>query len=145
MRHTKIIIAAVCLSALLFSSCTGSSQKINMTSKSGAFNVELKYKDEFKTGRNDVKLKLTSSYNEAVPGAKIEIKPWMPKMGHGVMWVPKVTDKGGGNYDALIMLSMGGNWELKMDIKKDDVEDKFVIDIMAAEGEKNKKGTDLLV
>ncbi len=140
MRNITIAVVAACFFVLFSSGCIGSSQKINMTSKTGAFNIELNYKDEFKTGRNDIQLKLTNAYNEAVPGAKIEIKPWMPGMGHGVMWIPKVTDKGGGNYDALIMLSMGGHWELKMDIKKDKVEDKVVIDVMVAEaGKKDKK------
>lgn len=139
MRNITITITAVFLFALLIPGCSNSGQKINRTSATGAFNVELTYQNEFQSGRNDIQLKLTDAYGEAVPGAKIEITPWMPDMGHGVMAIPRVTDKGKGKYDVLFMLSMGGLWELRMDIIKDELKDKVVFDFMAAEGKKEKK------
>jgi len=137
MRNIKITIVAALLYALLFNGCTDSAQKINQSSKSGTFNVEMQYQDEIKSGRNDIQLKLTNAYNEAVPGAKIEITPWMPKMDHGVMWVPKVTDRGRGKYDVLLMLDMGGHWELRMNIIKEKQEDKIVFDLMAVKEKKD--------
>ena len=137
MRNVKITIVAALLYTLLFTGCADSSQKINKTSESGTFNVELKYQDEIKSGRNDIQLKLTNAYNEAVPGAKIKITPWMPEMDHGVMWIPKVTDKGRGKYDVLFMLSMGGRWELRMNIMKEKLEDKVVFDFMVAKEKKD--------
>jgi outer membrane murein-binding lipoprotein Lpp len=137
MRNIKITIIAAFLYALLFSGCTDSVQKINRLSESGTFNVELKYQKDIKSGRNDIQLKLTDADGETVPGAKIDITPWMPKMDHGVMWIPKVTDRGKGQYDVLLILSMEGHWELRMDIIKEKLGDKVVFDLMAAKGKKD--------
>lgn len=139
MRKITITIAAVFLFALLIPGCSNSGQKTSKTSATGAFNVEVTYQNEIQSGRNDIQLKLTDAYGEAVSGAEIKITPWMPEMGHGVMWVPRVTDKGRGKYDVIFMLSMGGLWELRMDIIKNELKDKVVFDFMAAEGKKEKK------
>ena len=138
MNNLRIIIAALCFLALLPVNCTSSTQKLSKTSEAGLFNAELLYTEEFKYGRNDVVLKLTNNHGEAVTGAEIEITPWMPDMGHGVMWVPKVTDKGGGYYDVIIMLSMGGFWELRTEISFKDQQDQVVFGFNAKEGEKKK-------
>jgi hypothetical protein len=58
-------------------------------------------------------------------------------MGHGVMWVPKVIDRGKGQYDVLLILNMGGHWELRLDIIKEELGDRVVFDFMAAKGEKD--------
>jgi outer membrane murein-binding lipoprotein Lpp len=137
MRHIRIIIIAAFLYALLFSGCTDSVQKINRLSESGTFNVELQHQNDIKKGRNDIQLKLTDAFGEVVPGAKINITPWMPEMGHGVMWVPKVIDRGKGQYDVLLILNMGGHWELRLDIIKEELGDRVVFDFMAVKGEKD--------
>jgi outer membrane murein-binding lipoprotein Lpp len=137
MRHIRIIIIAAFLYALLFSGCTDSARKINRLSESGTFNVELQHQDEIKKGRNDIQLKLTDAAGAAVSGAKIDITPWMPEMGHGVMWVPKVIDRGKGQYDVLLILNMGGHWELRLDIIKEELGDRVVFDFMAVKGEKD--------
>jgi outer membrane murein-binding lipoprotein Lpp len=137
MRHIRIIIIAAFLYALLFSGCTDSARKINRLSESGTFNVELQHQNDIKKGRNDIQLKLTDAFGEVVPGAKINITPWMPEMGHGVMWVPKVIDRGKGQYDVLLILNMGGHWELRLDIIKEELGDRVVFDFMAAKGEKD--------
>jgi hypothetical protein len=40
--------------------------------------------------------------------------------------MPKVKEKGGGLYEVIFHLSMGGLWELRMEITKGEVTDSMV-------------------
>ena len=74
-------------------------------------------------------------------GADISVIPWMPEMGHGVSEKPVITEQGGGLYAIEnIVLTMGGHWQLKINIKADDIVDGAVFDfpdVKAHEGHKH--------
>lgn len=53
---------------------------------------------------------------DGVEGASIVVTPWMPDMGHGISDAPVVTEQGGGRYEATFTFSMGGYWELGVDV-----------------------------
>jgi len=64
-----------------------------------------------------------------VTGAEIKVVPWMPEMGHGVFEKPVVKERGGGAYSVEnVILIMGGRWELRLKIKKNNVEDNVTFD-----------------
>jgi hypothetical protein len=64
-----------------------------------------------------------------VAGAELTVTPWMPSMGHGVFERPVVTERGGGLYSVgNIDLIMGGHWELRVQVKKDGLEDNATFD-----------------
>ncbi len=118
--------------------CSNVPKNVSEKSENGSFTIEMRMEKKLKQGPNKVVLFLSDVDDHAVTDAEISIKPWMPSMGHGVMWIPKITEKGNGIYDALIMLNMGGHWELQMEIKKDAVSDKLVMNFPEVEGEKKK-------
>ncbi len=91
----------------------------------GLFSVEMIVKEgELKVGKNEIDLIIHDSNDRDVVDAKVEVIPWMPEMGHGVPEKPVIEEKGGGLYRVKnIVLIMGGNWELRVRIKKDDQED----------------------
>ncbi|MBF0472656.1 MAG: FixH family protein [Nitrospirae bacterium] len=114
MKNYKIIFI---LLPLLIFGC--SSNSFDKTTDKGLFKVQLILNSGgLKTGRNKGSLKLIDSKGKPVDGAAIEITPWMPKMEHGVMLVPQVTDNGKGSYSVTdIFISMKGGWELQVSIK----------------------------
>lgn len=61
--------------------------------------------------------------------AGIEVTPWMPGMGHGVMEKPVITERGGGLYSFdNVVFSMVGHWQLLVKVSKDGKEDSAVFD-----------------
>jgi hypothetical protein len=51
----------------------------------------------------------------------------MPEMGHGIEIEPVISGKGKGLYTVdNVYISMGGHWELRIDVKKRDVRDSVV-------------------
>lgn len=102
-----------------------SSKTFDKTTEKGLFNVQLTLSGgDLKTGKNKGSLRITEKRGTALAGASIEITPWMPKMGHGVMLIPQVKDNGNGTYDIKdIFISMKGGWELEISIKSGDVKD----------------------
>jgi hypothetical protein len=106
----------------------GCTSKVTKITEKGLFNVEMRYKGEIKEGRNVADLMIRDLGGSPLEGAKIEVSPWMPEMGHGVPFVPKVTEKGGGLYNIVFHFTMTGLWELKMVIRKGEVEDNVVFE-----------------
>jgi hypothetical protein len=94
------------------------------------YSVEMVIKEhEIQTGINTVDIIVHDKKDRDVVGADITITPWMPEMGHGVFDAPVVTEKGGGLYSVEnIILVMSGHWELRVDIKQEDIEDAAVFD-----------------
>jgi hypothetical protein len=121
-RKTSLIALIIILSV---ASCTS---KVTKITEKGLFNVEMRYKGEIKKGRNVADLMIRDLGGKPLEGAKIEVSPWMPEMGHGVPFVPKVTEKGGGLYNIVFHFTMTGMWELKMVITKGEVEDNVVFE-----------------
>lgn len=119
---TVMLLAA---SGLLFAS--GCARSITKTTARGAFRVKIIGKDKIiRYGRNEVVMKITDEKNHGVEGAQIVVAPWMPEHGHGSPWPPTVTEEGGGRYKVVIPITMLGNWELRIKIKKGVKEDTAV-------------------
>jgi hypothetical protein len=99
-------------------------------SKKGMFSVEMVVKEPgLMTGVNAVDLIVHDKKDKDTVGAEITFTPWMPEMGHGVFEEPVITEKGGGLYTIEnIVLIMSGHWELRVNIKKGDMEDTAVFD-----------------
>lgn len=76
--------------------------------------------DPPEVGENILSFKLTDAQGKAVEGAQIEVEAFMPEMGT----MPRMSTKsqaesvGGGKYEAEVILSMGGGWELPLRIQK---------------------------
>jgi hypothetical protein len=96
----------------------------------GLFSVEMVIKEkELKVGVNTLDIIVHDKNDKDVVGAVVTLIPWMPEMGHGVYEKPVVRERGGGLYSAEnIILIMGGRWELRMKIKRGDVEDSVTFD-----------------
>ncbi len=101
-----------------------------MFTEKGLFGVEMVIPDtKLKTGVNSLDLIVHDRAHADIEGATVTITPWMPEMGHGAFSSPEVTEKGGGLYSVgNIIMVMGGHWELRVAIKKDDLEDRVVFD-----------------
>jgi hypothetical protein len=97
-------------------------------SKNRVYSVEMVIKEhELKTGANQVDIIVHDKNDHDVVGAAISVTPWMPTMGHGVLVKPVMTEKGAGLYSVdNIVFSMGGLWELRVEIDKDNVKDTAV-------------------
>lgn len=91
---------------------------ITTTSASGALNIEVRTSPQPPSrGVNHVELTITSA-SDGTPrdGLTIDVRPWMPSMGHGSSQ-PTVTPEGGGKYLASeVYLYMPGTWELRTTI-----------------------------
>jgi hypothetical protein len=96
----------------------------------GLFSVKLVIKeDELKVGVNALDIVVRDEKGKDVVGAVITLTPWMPEMGHGSFEKPVIRERGKGLYGVEnIMLIMRGHWELKMTIKKDNMEDMVIFD-----------------
>ncbi len=94
------------------------------------FGVELVIPNErLSTGINEFDLIVHDIEHRDIEGATVTVTPWMPEMGHGAFSPNEVTEKGGGLYSVTnLVMVMGGHWELRVDIKKGDIEDRVVFD-----------------
>jgi plastocyanin len=101
-----------------------------LVTEKGLFSVEMSINDKrLLVGVNTLDLIIHDKNDRDVTGADITFTPWMPEMGHGVFESPVVMEKGRGLYTVEnIVLVMGGHWEIRIHIKKDDTGDKVVFD-----------------
>ena len=93
--------------------------------EAGAYSVEMMIKDKmFDVGVNAADIIIHDRNDKEVVGADITFTPWMPEMGHGVFTAPGITERGGGLYRVEdVTLVMGGFWEMRIEIEKDNVKD----------------------
>lgn len=134
VRHIKVQVAtAVMLFAtggLLFAS--GCTTSVTKTTAKGIFEVKITGQGRIlKNGRNEVILKVSTEKGKTVEGAQVEITPWMPEHGHGTPWPPIVTEQGQGTYKAVIPVMMIGAWELRIKVKKGELEDTVLFNFTA--------------
>jgi hypothetical protein len=129
------VFVALLLSVLLaLGMLSGCTKAVEQKSLEGLFRMEMTVEEgTMKTGKNIVELRLTDAKGSPVEGATIGITPWMPSMNHGTPYESMVTDLGGGRYRTNIPLTMGGHWEITMDIKKNGQEDKVVFNFSEVE------------
>ena len=105
-------------------------QSLFKVTEKGLFSVEMVIKEkELKVGVNTLDIIVHDKSDKDVASAIVTVTPWMPEMGHGVFEKPVVMERGGGLYSIEnIILIMGGRWELKIKIRKGDMEDSAVFD-----------------
>ena len=103
---------------------------------SGKFFVEISAQNnDLKVGDNSIDMTVQDENGKSVEGATVTVVPWMPEMGHGGFKETVVLEKGRGLYNVNnIALVMAGNWELRINIKKDNVEDRVVFDFPDVRG-----------
>lgn len=78
-------------------------------------------------GPHTATFKLMDADEEPITGATIDVEPWMPGMNHGSTATPVVSEEGGGMYTiSNIVFTMGGVWELRIDISADATDDRIV-------------------
>jgi hypothetical protein len=119
----------VLLSVACFFFLSGCGSDATRTTEKGLFHIKLSSKEELlKNGRNEITVSVTDNKGTGVEHAKIEITPWMPEHGHGTMWLPETIEQGKGLYRAVIPLTMTGHWELRISIRKGDIQDSTVFD-----------------
>jgi hypothetical protein len=94
----------------------------------GRFSVEmLLHGHAFAMGLNEFDIIVHDTKDRDVPGAKLTITPWMPDMGHGVLEKPEIIDRGGGLYNIKnVMISMGGRWEVRVQVEAAGGKDSVV-------------------
>jgi len=102
-------------------------------SRGGRFGLELVVEGrELKKGMNRLDIIVHDRNDQDVEGAEIALIPWMTDMGHGVDEAPVVADLGDGLYRVSnINIIMAGNWELRIAVRKGDVEDTAVFSFPA--------------
>ena len=96
------------------------------------FSVEMAVEGEkLKVGVNKAEIYVHNDNNRDLKGVKLTLEPWMPGMGHGVSEKPVITEKAGffgSRYLVVyLMINMGGDWEVRVDIEKDGIRDKAVL------------------
>lgn len=72
-------------------------------------------------------IRLGDSAGAAVTGATLVLTPTMPSMGHGIDTPPVVTEIGGGEYRAEWEYSMGGEWEVLVEISGSEGTDQVTL------------------
>jgi protein SCO1/2 len=110
-------------------------------SEKGAFGLELMLAGgELKIGPNALDIVLRDQAGKGVEGAELSVTPWMPTMGHGVWEKPVLRERGGGSYHVEnVVIIMGGLWELKVAVKKGELEDRGVFSFTVAEDKPAQK------
>ncbi len=79
------------------------------------------------TGENTLDVHLMDADGNALPGATLEVEPWMPGHGHGSPETPSVEEGSDGMYTVSnVVYSMPGHWEVRIDITHGDTTDRIV-------------------
>lgn len=106
-------------------------------SEKGVFRLELVLGgEELGMGPNSLDIVLRDQTGKGVEGAQLSVTPWMPTMGHGVWEKPVVRERGGGSYHVEnVVIIMGGLWELRVAVRKGELEDRGVFGFTVAEPE----------
>jgi len=87
-------------------------------------------------GNNSITLKISDPDGLDVVGATVNVKPWMPGMGHGVFMVPTVQEKDNGVYEIEnVGFSMPGHWQLIVSVKTDSTVNQTTFEFQNIAGE----------
>ena len=74
-------------------------------------------------------LQITDASDEAaVLGATLDVEPWMPAMGHGIMGEVTLMEMADGMYHAEWAYPMTGPWEVTINVDSDAGVDDAVVD-----------------
>lgn len=72
--------------------------------------------DPPKVGENKIYLEIQDKNGKGVEGAKLTVSPSMPAHGHGSSKDPKISEKGGGKYEVVVVFQMPGEWVVKVEV-----------------------------
>jgi len=140
MRTILLVIFAMLFPFVAFATNSGQSETAQHTkhyeqslfkmTEHGLYSVEMVIKDkDLKVGVNSFDIIVHDKNDKDVPGAEITVAPWMPEMGHGVFEKPVVKERGGGAYSGGdVILIMEGHWQLRLKIKRNNIEDNVTFD-----------------
>ena len=108
---------------------------LSQRSEKGDFTLQLIVgNNRLGLGTNTLDIALRDRFGKEVQGALIKVTPWMPVMGHGVWEKPVLREVGGGNYQVdNVSIIMAGIWELKVEVKKGELQDRSVFSFTVAE------------
>jgi hypothetical protein len=111
---------------LRMSAAAETSERVQQTGMKNRFKVGLLLPPGgLYIGRNDLSLRVSDMEGRAVEGASISVLPLLHRHGEGTGVRPKVTEQGKGLYGVEnVYLPMKGNWDLKITVRKEGVEDE---------------------
>lgn len=94
--------------------------------KSGGISVEYSSPKPLVVGNNDMKIVLKKGA-EPIEGAKVSMKVFMPEMpGMPYMeYVDSAKEVGDGVYEVMMNFSMGGTWQVRIEIEHKDKKNLF--------------------
>lgn len=134
----KPVIVLLCL--LFFCSATfaaegAKSGRLSRMTEKRMFRVDMTIAGkELKTGVNTIDILISDKAGKRVNGADITVKPWFTQLNQGVWEKPTVTELQNGLYRVQnIMLIKGGNWELKVSVKKGQAGDHVAFPFTVAD------------
>ncbi len=128
----RFVFASICVGLLALTACGSSSEEAGVESQTaegeaGLISCMATPEATPSQGANTFHVMLTDKAASApLEGAMVMAMPWMPSMGHGSNEVAAM-DMGGGDYHAEgVTFTMGGSWELKVEVTKDAMTDTCV-------------------
>jgi len=132
----RIAIVFLAVSCFLFPTIL-LAESISQKTTNEKFSVTMTTPDDGLTvGKNSISLKIYDADEYEVVGATVNIKPWMPGMGHGVFLVPTVQEKNNGVYEiGDVGFSMPGHWQLIVSVSKDSTVDQATFEFQNIPGE----------
>ena len=95
-----------------------------LESEEGELQLELRTAPEQPPSRGSIAVELRVRRNEQpLTGLQIQVRPWMPSMGHGTSPDPSVQELGEGSYVVHdVNTYMPGEWELELLLTEDQGE-----------------------
>jgi hypothetical protein len=137
MRTTyRILMVILTVSCFLLPSSL-LAKSITQTTTNKKFSVTMTTpEDGLSVGKNNISLKIYDADDYEVVGATVNVKPWMPGMGHGVFLEPTVQEKDNGVYEVGdVGFSMPGHWQLIVAVSKNSTFDQATFEFQNITGE----------
>ena len=106
------------------------SVSLSQTSAKDLFQVQMVIQGKgLKVGNNRVELVLLDKNEKEVSGSQITVLPVLYRHGEGMLVKPTVIDKGEGRYMVEnLYFDMVGHWEIRIKIRKGEIEDVAIFD-----------------
>ncbi len=99
------------------------------TTDADPWQVGWEFPDAPQVGENTLLLTITDDGHGA-EGLEVTVEPWMPGHGHGSPETPVVTEGNGGDYTVEnLYFTMGGPWEVRIELADGEVEGDGVIEV----------------
>jgi len=137
MRKTNFIFLFVLAVSFFLLPSSLLAENITQKTTNNKFSVTMTPpEDGLSVGKNKISLKIYDADDYEVVGATVNVKPWMPGMGHGVFLEPTVQEKNNGVYEIEnVGFSMPGHWQLIVSVKTDSAADQATFEFENIPGE----------